>query len=39
MSSHKTTAETPAREEDILNAVRFEWNESGADFGSEIVRF
>jgi hypothetical protein len=38
MSSHKTTAEAPAKEEEILNAVRFEWTESGADFGSEIVK-
>ena len=38
MSSHKTNAQAPAHEEDILNAVRFEWTESGADFGSEIVK-
>ena len=38
MSSHKITAPAPDQEVDILNAVRFEWTESGADFGSEIVK-
>jgi hypothetical protein len=38
MSSHKATADAPAQEGEILNTVRFEWTESGADFGSEIVK-
>jgi hypothetical protein len=38
MSSHKPVDQAPDQAGEILNAVRFEWTESGADFGSEIVK-
>jgi hypothetical protein len=28
----------PSAKEELLNLVRFEWNQAGAEFGAEIVR-
>ena len=28
----------PSAKEELLNFVRFEWNQAGAEFGAEIVR-
>jgi hypothetical protein len=29
---------SPSAKEELLNLVRFEWNQAGAEFGAEIVK-
>jgi hypothetical protein len=38
MSSAKVAPQNPNSQEEVLNVVRFEWDQSGEEFGAEIVR-